>query len=957
MVGLISGLTVMQTNAFAIGGMSSPTGMTSADAELAKRKNNCDSSGGTWVSLPGKEADAECFCNMPGGGKLSADGTCKVAGYTAGASADSAKKGCEQGSVKGYWSDVSGCECPDKYVFNSASKTCQQATAAQLATKDAAKKDDPWNQPSTPPTKGSPTAPTSTANSSSPSSPPASSGGSPNGKVGSSDYMAQQEQDCKSQGKTYKPGLGCLSEADVKKSDSCKSGEIYTAGYGCIAKGDQVAGGSSPGPGGTDSTSGAAPATAGGPNPKYEGDKDKDKSGAKPGDQKVAANEAAPGKTCEGEAGPGKYVMKGAALVCEPHNAGKGKKWVDHGESVCENKLSDDGNTVLGQECHRQSKWVAESANQGAMASYENLPQCEPKENAKGLELVKKRVNKNTIETHSELERKATTMRVTEKLKNFQKTDGSMGVSKDAQPENVTIHVWASFETGCKLEYTDIANKGTASSARPCGNGVMVLMAQRYKSECGKGQGDCSRNGFAKWVSPGGGGADDKLKLEDEHDCEATMSAIQAWSATGEALNMGMMATTQVMGTLAVSKTQQQYMQSGQNGGAAVQRDALNNGADLMEKTAYIQGGGATGHAMIFTALQVLENKADNRAMAIQNAAGTKMQGLKTNDGLFDRDDVSAAGLAAAAASKRGSLEDADEANMRGNMMIQQDVARHKQNAMMAKTLKIKSLMHTVMLTAQAAASAAAASNMRKQAAMFTDPTVEAAKVESTIVAGTPQGPVGPAEGPPGVMSPIVNGGTGEAMANAGEEVLEEKNIGGDMMPPAAFGGGGGPGGLKDAPSSGGEGGMLKPSESGGGGSGSGLSGGGGAGAGGGAAESGEKGAEALSTGGATGFGSAGGGAATAGGFASAGGAGAAKKNDTGNMDMNSILAQFLPKKDEAQGDKGPDILSYTKEEAARRGLASAADDGSILGPNGDPLFVRATRVVQNKYKAGQLKY
>ena len=88
------------------------------------------------------------------------------------------------------------------------------------------------------------------------------------------------------------------------------------------------------------------------------------------------------------------------------------------------------------------------------------------------------------------------------------------------------------------------------------------------------------------------------------------------------------------------------------------------------------------------------------------------------------------------------------------------------------------------------------------------------------------------------------------------------------------------------------------------------------------------------------------------GGFSTGGGA---RKNQGTGMDINGLLAQFLPKKGEEKGGAGKSILDFQK--GGGRGPAGAGgdDDGSILGPNSN-LFLRVSSTTQMYYRRGAIR-
>ena len=71
-------------------------------------------------------------------------------------------------------------------------------------------------------------------------------------------------------------------------------------------------------------------------------------------------------------------------------------------------------------------------------------------------------------------------------------------------------------------------------------------------------------------------------------------------------------------------------------------------------------------------------------------------------------------------------------------------------------------------------------------------------------------------------------------------------------------------------------------------------------------------------------------------------------------MDLGSLLAQFLPKK---EGEENPNAAKSILDINGRNPASANAqnDDGSILGPNSN-LFLRVSSTTQLYYKTGRIR-
>ncbi len=406
--------------------------------------------------------------------------------------------------------------------------------------------------------------------------------------------------------------------------------------------------------------------------------------------------------------------------------------------------------------------------------------------------------------------------------------------------------------------------------------------------------------------------------------------------------------TSQILGNIATSTAQNAANQNS----PTLHNDAINSQKDLLYATAGVQIGGSAIHTLTMAnALSASGDLGNSRDVAQRSLNGTshamtvgvdstattpstppqnikarrrtEIVGAALSDGAVNsQEELTRAGRDGRAALS-SSVESAETLKSRANDLA---LTEGVKAAMQAATAS--------MYMIQASELRANSDNMRPS-----DDTVTPFLAGGDHTAPTDRGPL---SGPT-----FSNVGSGDlAVSEATENRDNLPPPPGETLGPMG-GGGGSPGGLAGPVSSGGGGGVITAGTTSGAGGGPGSAGGGGGGSG--DPSSGESGPEAFNATAGAKFADASNGA----GFGAAGSGMGARQKSTG-MDIQGLLSQFMPKKEE---DRQPasNILEFGKNGAP--GAAQGGDnEGGILGPNGDPLFVRVSRQTTAQHKSGNIR-
>ena len=486
-----------------------------------------------------------------------------------------------------------------------------------------------------------------------------------------------------------------------------------------------------------------------------------------------------------------------------------------------------------------------------------------------------------------------------------------------------------------KSEKSNSERKGPAVQAQDgeCSGAVMAEMA-RLSGADAKKAGVSTRAGYEEYMRKHGNKYADDAR--DKYNCESQEGWIDNTAAAGEALNVGVGITSQIAAASATSNTQKAYYENPSDAGKTHQT-ALKEMGTATKNTGKMQIG-AGGAQLAISVFQLSRASAQKKRIKnLKSEAGKKA--FETEDGSY-----SAEGLAAQMTSNnRAEVSGVDERNNEGKGNTAQSIAKMKQIEAKGDAAALKSVMTGGMNTV------AGYLKYKEGQAM-----IDQANNMKDAIPVNPTSPLAPSsdDGYQGgtVAPPIVNSGSlqEEGFAQTAEEKEEEKLAGAPLPLPGGGGPGGNSGGLKDGQFSGGgfNGPVAGPAGT--------TSGGGGAGGGGGTSPSAggadkPAGSDVVTGGGSGKF-------EGSGGVAFGGGGAGSKKNDDGTgMDINGLLAQFLPKKDE-EGANGPSILEYG---ANSNGRSLAGDDqnnsGGVLGPNAN-LFSRISTTTMDYYKKGNLK-
>lgn len=524
-------------------------------------------------------------------------------------------------------------------------------------------------------------------------------------------------------------------------------------------------------------------------------------------------------------------------------------------------------------------------------------------------------------------------------------------VEASEEHSKARARIQAAIDEHCKLVPSDkkcIERKGTDNSSATtginingkCGNTAMMAMTTEaldglkkspkdpkyptVKGEDGKER--YTKAALMQYIEDNG----IRNEMEDKYNCDADEDTLHAFEVTSQMLDVSMQVGTGISSGIAVANTQ----------------NAALNGEDV-----FVEGAQQMKNTMIATGTQQSIVGAGQIVMSI--AAGT-MKG-KHSDGIEALD--TAQQQQGSRAVSGGSKDQRGMSAVGASVYLRQDednvdakevegIGRQQMDAMRGVHSEMKAKANATMtqLVIQGAMNAAGGAAKLAQGLLMEVP--DAADTSSDLpplTAATPNGVVEEGVAPPS-FDPTATGN--EIVADGLEDTTDNGGTGGDIPPPLLGAGPGG--GLKESPVPGGGGGFLGAAgtSSGGGGSGGGGLGGGGPSADGG----GESGSESLATG-AVKFDPAGGGNA---GVGFAGGAGAARRNGDTGMDLNGLLAQFLPKKEETGRAPAGSILDYGDGKKKTIGPGDQ-DDGSILGPNSN-LFMRVSNTMMTKFKKGSLQ-
>lgn len=468
-----------------------------------------------------------------------------------------------------------------------------------------------------------------------------------------------------------------------------------------------------------------------------------------------------------------------------------------------------------------------------------------------------------------------------------------------------------------------------------CSEAIMAAMANRAAKDYQQTAGPHTKAGYDAYVRANANTYETAAR--DQYGCESRENWIDNTAAIGDALNMGVGFTAQIAAASATSNAQKSYYENPNDAGRTHQT-ALREMGKATSNTGKLQIGVGGAQAALSAAQLKFASMQKKRIKEIQAEAGTSYE-------VEDGQGYSAEGLAAEMVSNMKAGTSVEERNNEGKGSTADSIARMKQIESKGDAAALKSFMQGATNAVAGTLKVVEGQSMIDQANSMTD-----------AVPVNPVGPLAPSsdDGYYGdsVAPPMVSGGTGydEGFAATAEEIEEEKLANAPLPVPNGGASGGNSGGLKDGQIGGGFNGPTSGpagTTAGGGGAGGGGSGGTSA-----KADGPDKppGADVLTGGGSGKF------EGNSGGMAFGAG-GAAKRAEGGTgMDLNGLLAQFLPKKDEEEGARGPGILEYGANGNAR---TPAGDDqsnvGGVLGPNAN-LFSRISTTTMDYYKKGNLK-
>lgn len=495
-----------------------------------------------------------------------------------------------------------------------------------------------------------------------------------------------------------------------------------------------------------------------------------------------------------------------------------------------------------------------------------------------------------------------------------------------------------------------------------CGDDRLIFAAEAFANDSSINEGgSLNRNDFMNCLNKIRLGTDNgqafcqtvRARVESNkalHSCAHQKTTNTLLSTTSEALQMGLQATSTFAGqraTLATAST----AQAAANGDttADTQKSALTNAANALTATAGTQVGVGAAQAAFGISLLSMAKTHNDVASRLQRAgadsSGQVNVGADDNGAIIRRDAQALVGLAGSAGA--GSKAQAEEASSRGQDYTARALERRRAIAQESTAQGLALLMKGAANAAQSGVYFDQANQLRNQAASIQS----AATATPNALPSSSANNNGAGDTVPNSFVAQNGGSTtpidAQALASPSPAPITP---GVDLGPPGS-GGGAPTSGLRDNPA-GGAGtvnGLANGNQPGGGGGG-GLPGVGG-GDSGGASEGGGAAGDHLAGGGQASnqFQSIGGGGA---GYANAGSRGSAK-NETG-MDLNSLLAQFLPKKEE-KAEGGPSSIADFGSGRGRGPASAEQDDGSILGPNSN-LFLRVSNTALGKYRRGDLR-
>lgn len=440
---------------------------------------------------------------------------------------------------------------------------------------------------------------------------------------------------------------------------------------------------------------------------------------------------------------------------------------------------------------------------------------------------------------------------------------------------------------------------------------------------------------------------DKKNQLMKKYGCRQAETKLTAYEAASQFTDIAASSGAQLAGMLATNKVQNDQIESMKNGSdpITVQKSALEQMSKTYKTAAGINSVTALSNlAMLGATADIArkQNKAAKEAARLASQKMTNEVSLYSQEACRNNPDPMCKVKLASVAQGVGSLSsDEDLTGKTGAARLSESAEAHGQMAAAAQAQLFAQTQKFVTNMASSIQNGIAAKQLQEQANQLQS---AGGPITNPLVATGDGG--GSWEGGgvlPGMVDPTGLGSDGSSAAVVEDPTNTDPAL---PIPPPLFGGGGNPGGLQDAPvpMTGGLIGNGTTSGGGGGGLG-GFGGGGGGGDNGGGGDPGW--AEQLTD--KTKFEGTGSG----GNFMAAGNRGGSRNQDTG-MDINGLLARFMPQKEDRMPSSIIDGYGNNGTIEGTEGPGNV-DDGSILGKNSN-LFQRVSDTTMAQYKRGNLK-